>query len=53
MSWKHTTAVGLDVVLPFLRSNAKKGSGNEDLCQMMRSHIASHLTDYERMQYLQ
>lgn len=53
MNWKHATAVGLHVALPLLRSNGKKGSGNEDLCQMMRSHIASHLTDYERTQYLQ
>ena len=53
MNRKHATAVGLHVALPLLRSNGKKGSGNEDLCQMMRSHIASHLTDYERTQYLQ
>jgi hypothetical protein len=52
VTWKHTTVVGMDMALPLLELNERKGSGNGDLCQMMRSHIASHLTDAERVQYL-
>ncbi|KAI9446807.1 hypothetical protein H4582DRAFT_1908546 [Lactarius indigo] len=42
---KHVTAVGLDMV-------ESEGALYVELCQMMRSYIASYLTDTERARYL-
>jgi hypothetical protein len=49
---KHVTAVGLDTVLPWLNFVEKRGGEYVDLCQTMRGHIASHLTEDERLKYL-
>jgi hypothetical protein len=50
---KHATAVGLDTVLPWLNFVEKRGGEYVDLCQTMRGHIASHLTEDERLKYLE
>jgi hypothetical protein len=49
---KHTTAVGLHVVLLLLDFVETKDAKYAELCQMMRSYIASYLTDDEREQFL-
>jgi hypothetical protein len=49
---RHTTAVGLHVVLLLLDFVETKDSKYAELCQMMRSYIASYLTDDERTQFL-
>ena len=49
---RHVTAVGLDTVLPLLKFIEKRGGGYADLCQIMRGHIASNLTDRESVLYL-
>ena len=40
--------MGLHMVLSMLEYVEGKGSTYVELCQMMRSYIASHLTDEER-----
>lgn len=52
MLTKHTTAVGLHMVLFLLDYVESKDSMYLELCQMMRSYIASYLTDNERELYL-
>lgn len=52
MLTKHTTAVGLHMVLFLLDFVEAKDSKYVELCQMMRSYIASYLTDDERAQFL-
>ena len=49
---KHATAVGLDMVLFLLKLVENEGVMYVELCQMMRSYIASYLTDTERARYL-
>ncbi|KAH9174197.1 hypothetical protein EDB89DRAFT_1849327 [Lactarius sanguifluus] len=49
---KHVTAVGLDMVLFLLELVESEGTLYVELCQMMRSYIASYLTDTERARYL-
>lgn len=49
---KHATAVGLDMVLFLLELVESEGTMYVELCQMMRSYIASYLTDTERARYL-
>jgi len=52
MLQKHTAAVGLNMVLVLLGVVESRGSKYTDICQMMRSYIASYFTDDERAQYL-
>jgi len=52
MLQKHTAAVGLHMVLFLLDVVESRGNRYTDLCQMMRSYIASYLTDDERGRYL-
>jgi len=52
MLTKHTNAVGLHVVLFLLVTVEAKDSRYAELCQMMRSYIASYLTDDERARFL-
>lgn len=49
---KHATAVGLDMVLFLLELVESEGTMYVELCQMMKSYIASYLTDTERARYL-
>lgn len=49
---KHASAVGLDMVLFLLELVESEGTMYVELCQMMRSFIASYLTDAERVRYL-
>ena len=49
---KHAAAVGLDMVLFLLELVESEGTMYAELCQMMRSYIASYLTDTERARYL-
>ena len=49
----HSNAVGLHMVLSMLEYVERKGSTYVELCQMMRSYIASHLTDEERAEFLE
>ena len=49
---EHNTAVGLPVVLLLLGFVETKDSKHAELCQMMRSYIASYLTDDERTKFL-
>lgn len=49
---KHATAVGLDMVLFLLELVETEGATYGELCKMMRSYIASYLTDAERARYL-
>jgi hypothetical protein len=49
---KHTAAVGLNMVLLLLDFVETKDGKYAELCQMMRSYIASYLTDDERTQFL-
>ena len=49
---EHAATVGLDVVLSLLELVEKEGTTYVEPCQMMRSYIASYLTDSERVQYL-
>jgi hypothetical protein len=53
MLGKHVTAVGLDIALFLLKFVEGEGDVYEELCQMMRSHIGSYLTDAERARYMQ
>ena len=48
----HITAVGLDKVLPLLKLAEEEGVVFSDFSRIMRSHIASNLTENERVQYL-
>ncbi|KAI0259932.1 hypothetical protein BC834DRAFT_590042 [Gloeopeniophorella convolvens] len=50
---KHAVAVGLDMVLFLLELVESEGNAYVELCQMMRSYIASYLTESEREHYLQ
>jgi len=50
---KHSNVVGLHMVLSMLEYVEGKGSAYVELCQMMRSYIASHLTDEERAEVLE
>ena len=52
MLTKHTIAVGLHMVLFLLDFVEAKDGNYVELCQMMRSYIASYLTDDERAQFL-
>jgi hypothetical protein len=49
---KHVTAIGLDIALFLLKFIEGEGSVYGELCRMMRSYIASYLTDTERARYL-
>jgi hypothetical protein len=51
----HITAVGLNKVLPLLKlaeDCEDEGGVFADFSRVMRSHIASNLTENERVQYL-
>jgi len=48
----HVTAVGLDIALFLLKFVESEGNVYGELCQMMRSYIASYLTDTERARYM-
>ncbi|KAI0253838.1 hypothetical protein BJV78DRAFT_1388884 [Lactifluus subvellereus] len=48
----HVTAVGLDIALFLLKFVEGEGNVYGELCQMMRSYIASYLTDTERARYM-
>jgi hypothetical protein len=48
----HVAAVGLDIALFLLKFVEGEGNVYVELCQMMRSYIASYLTETERARYM-